>query len=93
METRSDFSFCELIDLSSSIHEFPAQFSSIPVSVVSLQPALGSAGHSTHFTPEKALRSAIAVVFFYTKASPMFVKGPTLHFLRYEPGQSIEDAP
>ena len=60
METRPSFSFCELIDLSSSIHEFPAQFSSIPVSVVSLQPTLSSADT---FHSCLVVRSAIAVIF------------------------------
>lgn len=68
METMSDFSFCELIDLSSSIHEFPAQFSSIPVSVVSLQPALGSAD-TVHISPLLGAQKCNCSCFFYTKAS------------------------
>ena len=91
METRSDFSFCELIDLSSSIHEFPAQFSSIPVSVVSLQPGLGSA-NTVHISPLLGAQKCNCSCCFFTLRRPMFLKG-LLHFLRYEPGQSIEDAP
>lgn len=92
METRSDFSFWET-HWSFIFHSWvPSTILFYTCVCCVLATGTGQCRHSTHFTPEKVLRSAIAVVFFYTKA-PNVSEGAQQHFLRYEPGQSIEDAP